>query len=435
METKAGTNVNDGKISWVFWFISVLIFLSFFLTGAGFAANYRNDPRVLKDTSGMSVIIQQQLADHKDRLHYPGMVRQFYKQSGYKLVWIFPDTVKTHAWEAMLVLDCVLQFGLSHDDYHPQKLLSEKLHTLIEQYSKARRSEMAEFDVLLTDAMITFINNLHYGKLNPDYPARRIDAGGIKNFQGDAILAGALKGNDFMSDFVKVQPRSKDYINLQDQMRLMTGQYVGDCYEVPEEQARKVAVNMERLRWIESDDKTYIHINIPSQRLSFHQADVVYSFKVNVGRLTHSIQHLQGSLSDFATAGKLAAVNSDNYRNPLGKITFHIAGIKGLYLYSDPGKLLSLTQRVANENNCIEIADAEKLVELLLKNDDQTLKIPAFRKAMRTLQTRSFGLKNPIPVKITYITTEAKDGVVVNYIDGYNLDKNLEVALYNIKQI
>lgn len=104
-------------------------------------------------------------------------------------------------------------------------------------------------------------------------------------------------------------------------------------------------------------------------------------------------------------------------------------------MYSDPGKLLSLTKYVTNRNNCVEIAEAEKFAELLLTNDHQTPNIAGFRKAIRTLQKKSFGLKNPIPVKITYITTEAKDGVVVNYTDSYNLDQSLEVALYHIKQI
>lgn len=435
-QIKTDIDINNGKISRVFWFISVLIFLSFFLAGAAFSAVPGSSiSGVLKDTSAMSVTIQQQLDGHKNDLHYPGTVRRFYRQSGYRLAWIFPDTVKTHAWEAMLMLDCVLQFGLSHGDYHPQKLLSEKLHGLIEQYGSVHKNDMAEFDILLTDAMITFINNLHYGKLNPEYPAHRIDAGGIKNFQSDAVLAAAINGQDFMSGFIKAQPQSKDYINLQDQMRLMTGQYVGDCYEVPEGQIRKVAINMERLRWIESDDKTYIRINIPSQTLNFYKADIVYRFKVNLGKITHPIQDFGGSLNCFTTTGGSAAINSDHYHNPLGKIVFHLPNVKDFYLYSDPGKLLSLTQSVTNRNNCVEIAEAEKFAELLLTNDHQTPNIAGFRKAIRTLQKKSFGLKNPIPVKITYITTEAKDGVVVNYTDSYNLDQSLEVALYHIKQI
>ncbi len=45
---------------------------------------------------------------NRPNLYYPRSVERFYKQNGYHLVWIAPDTVKTHAREeAMLMLDCV----------------------------------------------------------------------------------------------------------------------------------------------------------------------------------------------------------------------------------------------------------------------------------------------------------------------------------------
>ncbi|MGY4386476.1 hypothetical protein ACVWYN_003531 [Pedobacter sp. UYP24] len=38
-------------------------------------------------------------------------------------------------------------------------------------------------------------------------------------------------------------------------MKLIKGQYVGDCYEIPESEVRKIAINMERLRWWEFNGK------------------------------------------------------------------------------------------------------------------------------------------------------------------------------------
>src|SRR6187402_1169849 len=117
-------------------------------------------------------------------LYYPNSVERFYKENGYNLAWIAPDTIKTHAWDAMLLLDCVLHYGLSHADYHPKQLQYVTLHKLINQ--KGTADENASYDVLLTDAMISFINNLHYGKLNPDYSPTKIDAG--TNFKADKEL-------------------------------------------------------------------------------------------------------------------------------------------------------------------------------------------------------------------------------------------------------
>ncbi|GAC1312602.1 MAG: hypothetical protein NVSMB24_34430 [Mucilaginibacter sp.] len=40
-------------------------------------------------------------------LYFPASVKRFYENNGYQLTWIAPATVKTHASEAMLMLDCV----------------------------------------------------------------------------------------------------------------------------------------------------------------------------------------------------------------------------------------------------------------------------------------------------------------------------------------
>jgi len=184
-------------------------------------------------------------------LYYPHEVARFYKQNGYQLAWIAPDTLKTHVWDAMLLLDCVRQYGLNHEDYHPNLLLYPELHQLIDQ--KGTHEAAAAYDILLTDAMIRFINNLHYGKLNPVYTMRRIDKG-VK-YKAELELFTALQGNDFSGAIDAAQPKSKLYINLKDHMRLLVGQRSGDCYVIPPSLIRKMAINMERLRWISTTGK------------------------------------------------------------------------------------------------------------------------------------------------------------------------------------
>jgi len=190
-------------------------------------------------------------------LYYPLSVERFYKQNGYKLAWIAPDTVKTHAWDAMLLLDCVKQYGLNHDDYHPKQLLYPTLHTLIEQ--KTNTAATAIYDVLLTDAMIRFINDLHYGKLNPVFTPDKVDK--EAKFSADAALLSALHSNDFLSAIDSVQPKSKLYFDLQNHMRLLVGQRSGDCYAIPQGLIRKMAINMERIRWMTSTGKP-VHLTL-----------------------------------------------------------------------------------------------------------------------------------------------------------------------------
>jgi murein L,D-transpeptidase YcbB/YkuD len=202
---------------------------------------------------------QIRLAFKKEQgnLYYPQSVERFYQQNGYKLAWIAPDTVKTHAWDAMLLLDCVRQYGLNHEDYHPNLLLYPKLDQLTKQGK--HNMQTAVFDILLTDAMIRFINDLHYGKLNLVYTSQKIDKG--TRFKADKALLLALQSNDFLSAIDNVQPKSKLYIDLQDHMRLLIGQRSGDCYVIPQGLIRKMAINMERLRWINTTGRK-VHLTI-----------------------------------------------------------------------------------------------------------------------------------------------------------------------------
>jgi murein L,D-transpeptidase YcbB/YkuD len=197
------------------------------------------------------------IKQNRAKLHYPLSVERFYKQEGYRFMWVLKDTLKTPAWDAMLLLDCVLQYGLNPVDYHPQELTYELLHKV--QAIKASSSDKAYFDVILTDAIITLINNLHYGKFNPDFSLNKVDAEDIAQFKGDKILLDALEINNLMNAVLRAQPQSEAYINLQRHMTLLTTKYSGTNYVKPESDISKIAINMEWLRWINTTGKT-IHL-------------------------------------------------------------------------------------------------------------------------------------------------------------------------------
>lgn len=200
-------------------------------------------------------LVARTIKKSRANLYYPRSVDRFYKQNNYRLVWIASDTVKTHAWEAMLMLDCVNLYGLSRNDYHPKQLLYDRLHALTEP--GGTRSEKALYDILLTDAMIRLINNMHYGKLNPFYTPEKIDRG--VSFKADKELHLAVESQIFLTSIDKSQPKSKIYADLQDHMRLVAGQRSGDCYLIPGQLIGKMAVNLERLRWI-STTGSHIHL-------------------------------------------------------------------------------------------------------------------------------------------------------------------------------
>jgi murein L,D-transpeptidase YcbB/YkuD len=221
-------------------------------------------PFQLRAAGDTTIIIA--IKHNEAHLYYPREVARFYKQNGYKLAWIAPDTIKTHVWDAMLLLDCVKQYGLNHEDYHPALLLYPELHKLIAQ--KGAHTEEIVYDLLLTDAILRFMNDLHYGKLNSVYTETKID-NGVK-FKAEHELLIALQENDFLSAVDHVQPVSKLYTDLQDHMRLLVGQRSGDCYAIPPSLIRKMVINMERLRWMSTTGRK-VHLTC-----IVREGDVIY---------------------------------------------------------------------------------------------------------------------------------------------------------------
>ena len=336
--------------------------------------------------------IRAQLAAHRNELYYPNSVERFYKATGFRLAWIAPDTVKTHAWDAMLLLDCVIQYGLNHADYHPGQLLYPKLHELIENPGKSNK-QTAFYDIMLTDAVIAFANNLHYGRLNPEWPAAKIDNKPKAGFRAEDVLTNALNQKDFYSAIISAQPTSASYRSMQYKMHLVTGLYTGDCYETPESVIRLMAVNLERMRWVNGNVSNFIAINIPSKILSYYINDTVYRFKIKskVGI------NMQINIKEFNVNNGVTLLRSAG--NPLN---IPIEGKQAL-----------------NTDNFISVRDAGKLASLLLNRP-----VNPFIKKL-------YKLPKSLPVYTTYYTCEIQDGVLLTYKDINLQDAKIEKALYS----
>ncbi len=432
----------------------------------------------------IQVEVQIQLNSAALNLHYPKTVGRVYQEKKFKPLWIKPQGGEGEAWQAMLLIDCVKQFGLSHNDYHPKELLYDQLHDMLDSPEKVSIEKQARFEIMLTDAIITFINHLHYGKLNPYFTTAQIDAGNVNGFSPAAALILALVNKDFMSAIVEVQPKLKEYRDLQYHMHLLTGLYQGDCYEIPEADIRKMAINMERLRWANIQENSYIHINIPSYSLMFHQPDTTYLFKVIVGKFDNHTPTLESEIKYFTTAPewnvparifrkellpkalrdvnylesnnfsiynkkgeyisptvamlKLISQNPADYYarqssgcdNALGQVVFRFKNPYNIYLHDTPEQQLFNKRDRAFSHGCIRVEQALKLADLILSNDGDAGKIKTMYQAAAAYKRQSFTLKSALPIKITYLTCIVEEGVIVNYKDVYGLDKSLELALY-----
>lgn len=436
--------------------------------------------------------IRRQLDTGEARaLFYPKSVKRFYEQAGFNPTWIRPQNGEGPAWQAMLLLDCVLQYGLAHDDYHPKELRYDQLHAILDTPGKVDIRTQARFEILLTDAIITFMNHLHYGKLNPAFAATAIDEGIGNNFRAEAALAQAFaqkKAYNFFTAVTSVQPASKAYRELQYQLRLATGLYTGDCYEVPEKTIRTMAINLERLRWLGTDESSFIQVNIPSYMLRFVRPDSTYMFRVAVGKVSSPTPMLASAISYFTTGpdiimpkkdlvntiipntlkdtsylrnnhlaiydkkGQFIIINPATLANVAahpgdyqvrhgsghdrsqGNLAFHFPGVVEIDLHDFLQKDLFNRDERAFSSGCVWLYDAEKLAELLLNGDGRQNELGTLHKAVTRYERKTFILQKKVPLKITYLTCEVKEGQLILYKDIYNLDKSVEAPLYNIKQ-
>ncbi|MDB5150516.1 MAG: hypothetical protein JWQ57_4536 [Mucilaginibacter sp.] len=350
--------------------------------------------------TGITTIIRQQLSKQQKKQYYPLSVARFYRVLGYKLAWIAPDTVKMHAGDAMILLDCVNQYGLNHAGYHPEKLTYTQLELLTRHNTQVSNMQKAQFDMWLTDALITFINNLHFGRLNPDYSRQKIDAG-VGDFDAASVLKAALLSQDFTKAITDVQPQSKAYRDFRHQLYLQTGLFVGDCYEFPEAGIRLMAINMERLRWYSIRRKTQVELNIPSLTLTIHEPDSNYYLRIKAD---------QASLAALVKGAHHRSVVSVSVRGD--KIVFILSPSPNKNKQELPVKFLGSNDTWMPRPGDIVITGHDKLIKKLFTG--QTNKRKLIQQGLN----------------ITYLTCSLKDDELIRYNDLFKIDKRLESALY-----
>ena len=401
--------------------LSLLISIGTLLFTLGCNAQYKED--------ACTAEIKKQLFDKdhnlRSSLNYPLTVIRFYRDDFFKPVWITAPNSRPTG-QAMILLDCVLAYGLMPADLHPKELTYDLLEAISEKPDSVPLPVKIRFEMMLTDALITLTNHLHYGKLNPDYGQARLDEEMNLPFHAEAVILAALGSQHFDNELLKVQPQSKAYADLQYWMHLWQGQYQGDCYEVPEADVRRVAINMERLRWAAiNDSAAYLHINVPSYTLTYHLPDTDRIFKVIVGKPSAPTPVLQGEVAYFATwPGRRIDHHSS--------LVFRIQNHYDVYLLDTPEEQLFASEKRALSNGPIVVEKAEKLAELLLQDDNNAKLIPQLQKMIKKNKNKNFIFNKPVPVNITYLTCGIKEGYLINYEDIYQLDPALEMALYDI---
>ncbi|WP_286856890.1 MULTISPECIES: L,D-transpeptidase family protein [Sphingobacterium] len=410
-------------------------------------------------------------------LNYPKSVVRFYTDnySGYS--WTDRQQKRDQSEMALSLLVRANHYGLSLSDYHLESLSFEKLKQWWDFPSEQNQKERIMFDMLLTDGLISFINDLHFGKYNPLYHKSRIDTSRINGFCADEILSTARLQPDFQGAILQAQPTIKAYGDFQ---AYLDRSYTANDGITSQAEMDKIILNMERLRWIGTQSVNYIMVNIPSYTLEFHQGDEITEFKVVVGKPATKTPVLESEINYFSTApdwrvpqsifrkemlpeilknksyladhnysiydgsGNKVTVNASKlrqiYNNPynysvrqssgqdnaLGAVVFRFQNPYGVYLHDTAQKQFFNREKRALSHGCVRVENADRLAAMLLSYDGSEYKISELENAILSYEKKDFVLNQPVPIIITYLTCLIKNGKPALYADIYNFDKSLE---------
>lgn len=445
----------------------IAIFLSIITT-----AIYAQDLNV---TNEISSFLKDSL--NLSNLNYPKSVIRFYATNNYEYLWLNDKQKIDQASIALSLLIQPNRFGLLPSDYHLENLSLERLKELRSSSPEKQQKEKAQFEILMTDGLLSFINNLHFGKYNPLYQPSYVDSVRINGFCADEILSDAGRQDGFLNLVHEAQPKFKAYQAFQD---YLDQAYAANNTMTSPAEMKKILINMERLRWINTQSLDYILINIPSYTLEFHYNGNVSEFKVVVGKPKTATPILESEINYFSTApdwrvpqsiflneilpeilenraylrdnhysiydeaGDKVIVNvatlkeiskkpkqyrvqqSSGNHNALGAIVFRFQNSHGVYIHDTPQKQFFNRDVRALSHGCIRVQNPKLLATQLLEFDNSKDKIPAFEYAVKTYDKMDIVLKQPVPIIITYLTMLIKNGKPTTYNDIYQLDQSLE---------
>jgi murein L,D-transpeptidase YcbB/YkuD len=221
--------------------------------------------------------------------------------------------------------------------------------------------------------------------------------------------------------------------------------------------ARQIAINMERLRWLEREPPaTRIDVNTAAAFLDYWR-DGQHVDRRNVvpGEPDKQTPQLQASFSqlvanpkwrvpDSIAAKELATKGADwlqanNFvqengryvqasgdKNSLGRVKFDMQDKEQIYMHDTPAKALFAMPERHRSHGCVRVQNALQFAAMLTDQDDV---MPQFQKALASGDESYVKLKTEIPVRLLYHTAFFDGGRVQFRPDVYGWDDDVAMAL------
>ncbi len=223
----------------------------------------------------------------------------------------------------------------------------------------------------------------------------------------------------------------------------------------PLTRADRLRVNMERLRWLPRPEPSRrIDVDIASAELTYVRGGQIVTHMLAVaGKLGDETPILSSTIdsivldppwyvpndiaereilpkgADYMRARHFVERNGRLIQLPgpktaLGLVKFDFPNPYAVYLHDSPSKAsFNLAQRTAS-HGCVRLQHAVQLAEVIAAEESglSAARVEEILASGRTVRLR---LKDPIPVRLMYLTAEARDQTIVYHPDVYRWDGEL----------
>jgi len=237
-----------------------------------------------------------------------------------------------------------------------------------------------------------------------------------------------------------------------------------------EERIEQILMNMDRMRWLTTNEATgnLIVVNIPEFVLHLYDGkNKVFDMDVVVGKEGHNTMMFNGDMNQVVFCPYWNVPSSivsheilpemaknPNYlekenmevtgnedglpvirqrpgeKNALGRVKFLFPNSFNIYFHDTPVKSLFQKDKRAYSHGCIRLKEPEKLANYVLRNQPEWTP-ERIEEAMNSGDEKFVKIKNPIPVLITYYTAWVDDNGQLNFReDIYGHDSNLASKMF-----
>jgi len=365
-------------------------------------------------------------------------LRAFYKDQDYFTTFFRNGRWSWAGAQSFTAIRNAASEGLRPEDYLPVSMLQSRSLDMIDPRTA---------DVLLTAGLMAYMADLHQGAFNP-----------AKKNIGPGLLREGVERRDYNVFLAGIAPKGRSYGALKSVLNGRKGNLTNT-------QRRKIAVNMERLRWDHEAAGALrdIRVNIASQSMEvFERGRLVHDMTVVVGRKSRKTPVMQDRIVSLKFSPDWTAPRSiveEDYldqaqadpayfdqkgwqvyldgektksasldwttvdldsitvrqpsgaTNALGGVRFSLTNNQAIYLHDTNARSLFKRATRLFSSGCVRVEDAEWLAHWIMGAEQPSMTMEEIRKNMDLGRPKTVRLDQDVAVSLAYLTV---------WVDGRN---------------